>query len=418
MKKILAIFLAMTLLLSAQVFADENTATTTPPTTPATVVQPTPEAQPASAETITVLATAAVQPGITPDSLLYGLDKLIERIQLSLITDSVAKAEELAKISQERLAESRAMLEKSDIELSQKALDEYKANLEQAVELVEAALESGKQVADVMNEINHANLKDAAVVEKILASVPEEFRVEVKVEIEKLAAAADAVNDTAQVVENKAEEDGLKQDITLKLLEEKIKDAALLAKIKAEGLNTRQIIAVLSLSEQTEKPLAEVLDLFLENEKGLGATAHALGLPTKDALKGINSSFKDAKSTIKQAFKEAIKIVEDDEKEEVEALVASSLAGQTAAAEVQAVNKKLVQVVKEAKLQVKAITAEAENKKAEKDDKKAVKELEKLEKKVEKAIEKLEKKTITNKGKAPASEKNDHNKVEKSNKKN
>ena len=378
MKKILAIVVTMSMMLSVPAFADTNT------TTQASVIEAT---------TNVTSTTATTNPGIKPDSALYGLDRLMERIQISLITDSVQKASLLASIAQERLAESAAMADKANVELAQKALGEYKVNLELAIKLIETAMEDGKEVADIMEGIKIENLKDAAVVAKILTTVPEEFRADVMLEIEQITKATEATNETAQVIENKEEQNSIKKDVTNRIIEENIKDAALIAKIKVAGLNTRQIVALISLSEQANKPLTEVIDLFLQNEKGIGATANKLGLNTKDALKGINASFKDIKETIKTAFKEAMKVVDEKDKAEVIALIDSNLNGQTVAPsataeEVKIVTEKLEKVVKEAKAQIKTIVAE---KQGEKVLYKAEKSAEKLEKSVEKAIEKLEK---------------------------
>jgi hypothetical protein len=378
MKKILAIVLALSMMLSIPAFADTTTTTQTS----------------ATEATTTLTTTTLVQnAGITPDSALYALDKLIEKIQIAIITDAVKEADLIANIAQERLAESEAMADKANVELAQKALEEYQIDLEKAVAMIETAMEDGKEVSGVMKSINDANLEDAVVVAKILTSIPEEFRAEVKAGIEVLVKATEAANETAQVIENKEEENGIKQDITNKIIEEKVKDAALIAKINEAGLSTRQVIALISLSEQSKKPLAEVIDLFLQNEKGIGATAHELGLTTKDALKGINTSFKSTKETIKDAFKEAIKVVETEDQTEVLSLINKSLDGQTeeiakTTKEAKAVTEKLEKVVKEAKEQVKAIVAE---KHEDKVIDKAQKEIEKVEKAAKKAIEKVEK---------------------------
>lgn len=402
MKKILAIVISLSMVFTVPVFADTDApASTTVEET--TTAEPSPEAANASdtttataeASTTTTTTNTTEEPGITPDSILYSLDKLMEKIQLALITDAVEEAEALAKIAQERLAESNAMVDKEDIELSQKALEEYKANLAEAVELIETAMEDGKQVASVMDKINDANLEDAEAIEKILASIPEEFRAEVKASIEDLAAATEAAAETAQVIEGTEEEqNSVKQEITNKIIEEKIQDAALIAKINEAGLNTRQVIAIMSLAEQAEKPLAEVIDLFLENEKGIGSTAKELGLTTKDALKGINGSFKETKATIKTAFKEAIKLVDEEDQEEAEEIVDSTLAGQTEATKVEtsteaakATSAKLEKIVKDAKAQIEAIAGNEDEKAADKVEK----EIDKLEKAAEKAVEKIEK---------------------------
>ena len=378
MKKILAIVVTMSMMLSVPAFADTNT------TTQASVIEAT---------TNVTSTTATADSGVKPDSALYGLDRLMEKIQISLITDSVQKAKLLASIAQERLAESAAMADKANVELAQKALGEYKVNLELAIKLIETAMEDGKEVADIMEGIKIENLKDAAVVAKILTTVPEEFRADVMLKIEQITKETEATNETAQVIENKEEQNSIKKEVTNRIIEENIKDAALIAKIKVAGLNTRQIVALISLSEQANKPLTEVIDLFLQNEKGIGATANKLGLNTKDALKGINASFKDIKETIKTAFKEAMKVVDEKDKAEVIALIDSNLNGQTVAPsataeEVKIATEKLEKVVKEAKAQIKTIVAE---KQGEKVLYKAEKSAEKLEKSVEKAIEKLEK---------------------------
>lgn len=383
MKKILAIVISLSMVFTVPVFADTDapTAATVEATTTA---EPTPAT--AEASTTTTTTNTTEEPGITPDSILYSLDKLMEKIQLSLITDAVEEAEALAKIAQERLAESNAMVDKEAIELSKKALEEYKANLKVAVELIEQAMEDGKQVASVMDKINDANLKDAAAIEKILASIPEEFRVEVKASIQALAEATEAAAETAEVVEGtKEEQNSVKQEITNKIIEEKIQDAALIAKINEAGLNTRQVIAIISLAEQADKPLIEVIDLFLENEKGIGSTAKELGLTTKDALKGINGSFRETKATIKTAFKEAIKLVDEDEQEEAKVIVDSTLAGQTE--ETKEASAKIEKIVKDAKAQIEIIAGNKDKKAI----KKIEKEIEKLENAAEKAVEKIEK---------------------------
>ena len=85
-------------------------------------------------------------------------------------------------------------------------------------------------------------------------------------------------------------------------------------------LNVRQILAVYSMTKQLEKAyeqtvitadgqtvktFEEVLDIFLQNGKGIGATAKSLGLTPKEALKGIKETFKDAKKQIKDDFSKA-----------------------------------------------------------------------------------------------------------------
>ena len=139
MKKILAIVITLSMVLSVPVFADTNPPAQTTTVEETNTTQPTPEATTTetttaiettvtteAAQTAQTEVTTTAEAGITPDSILYSLDKLMEKIQLALITDAVDEAEALAKIAQERLAESNAMVDKADVELTQKALEEFR----------------------------------------------------------------------------------------------------------------------------------------------------------------------------------------------------------------------------------------------------------------------------------------------------
>ena len=112
----------------------------------------------------------------------------------------------------------------------------------------------------------------------------------------------------------------LKKVITAEIFEKEIAEEA--AKLYALGqLNVRQILSIYSLAEQTEKSFAEVLEVFLQNGKGIGATAKALGLAPKNALKGIKGVYKDIKNQIKDGFKAAKKgLIELGGKETAEEL--------------------------------------------------------------------------------------------------
>ncbi|HHU79531.1 MAG: DUF5667 domain-containing protein [Caldicoprobacterales bacterium] len=106
--------------------------------------------------------------------------------------------------------------------------------------------------------------------------------------------------------ESDAEEDKqlllpLKKLVTVGVLTDKLGEDA--AKLYALGeLNLRQLLVVSSLAEQTDKSFEEVLDIFLENGRGIGVTAKALQLEPRAALKGIKEVFKGIKRDIKAAF--------------------------------------------------------------------------------------------------------------------
>jgi len=64
-------------------------------------------------------------PGITPDSFLWGLDKASERIDLLLTFDKSEKAKKGLAHAHERLSEVKAMIEENKLEAAEKAKESH-----------------------------------------------------------------------------------------------------------------------------------------------------------------------------------------------------------------------------------------------------------------------------------------------------
>jgi hypothetical protein len=241
------------------------------------------------------------EPGIKPDSPLYIFDKLVEKIQIAIITDAVKEAEALAAIAQERLAEGKAMAEESNLEKATEAINEYKELMDKAINIIDAAAKDGKAVAKTIDMIAKYNIDDDEILDKLIDKVPEEYKEELKKAVEALPE-KDAVN----ADDNKEKQEQAKKvSVASALLTGKVQDKALLEKIQNAGLNNRQISALVSMSEQSDKDLSEVVDLFLTNSKGIGKTIMELELAPKNAMKGINKTFKEVKKEIKSGLAES-----------------------------------------------------------------------------------------------------------------
>ncbi|HYE12690.1 MAG TPA: DUF5667 domain-containing protein, partial [Patescibacteria group bacterium] len=262
-RKILILIMAVILAVSIPVFAEESATTT--------------------------------DPGIKPDSPLYILDKLAEKIQIAIITDAVKEAEALAGMAQERLAESKAMVEINNIEKATAAINEYTELMDKAIDVIDAAAKDGKAVNKTIDMIAKYDMEDEAILEKLMDKVPAEYREDLKKAIEALPEKEAVKPEDDKEKEEQAE----KVSAANAILTGKIQDKALLEKIEAAGLNNRQIAALVSLSEQSEKDLNDVVDLFLLNSKGIGKTIMELNLAPKDAMKDINKTFKELKKEIK-----------------------------------------------------------------------------------------------------------------------
>lgn len=295
-------------------------------------------------------------PGIKPDSPLYILDKLVEKIQIAIITDAVKEAEALAGIAQERLAESKAMVEENNVEKATTAISEYKELMEKAIDLIDAAAKDGKAVTKTIDKIVKYDIEDEELLEKLMDKVPEEYKEELKKAIEALPEQEAVKPEDSEEKENQAE----KVSAANAILAGKIQDKALLEKIQNAGLNNRQIAALVSMSEQSDKDLGEVVDLFLTNSKGIGKTIIELNLAPKDAMKDINKTFKEVKKEIKVDLVKSEELDKDEEENKDD--------------------------------EDKNIDSDKVNKDAEKLEKKAEKATEKLDKTIEKAEQKYEKK--------------------------
>ncbi|OIO42249.1 hypothetical protein COU62_04055 [Candidatus Pacearchaeota archaeon CG10_big_fil_rev_8_21_14_0_10_35_219] len=66
-----------------------------------------------------------IDPGVTPDSFLWGLDKAFDQITLLLTTGDVDKAKKGLEIAEERLAEIREMIKENKLEEVEKAQEAH-----------------------------------------------------------------------------------------------------------------------------------------------------------------------------------------------------------------------------------------------------------------------------------------------------
>jgi hypothetical protein len=89
-----------------------------------------------AAQTADTTVSYKEEAGITPDSLLYTIDKAVDQLRILLAGSDEKKAEVIADIAQERLGESEVMTEAGKIELAKKAIEEYNAKITEAAQLL------------------------------------------------------------------------------------------------------------------------------------------------------------------------------------------------------------------------------------------------------------------------------------------
>lgn len=111
-------------------------------------------------------------PGITPDSPLYGLDKAMESIQSVFISGNEEKARNGLKIAEERLAEAKAMADKGNYELSEEMSNEYENQIDKSIELGNSTSDS-EQKENIQGIVANATTRHQLVLERVVDQVPE-----------------------------------------------------------------------------------------------------------------------------------------------------------------------------------------------------------------------------------------------------
>jgi len=154
-------------------------------------------------------------PGITPDSPLYGLDRAIERIQLALTLDKSAKATIGLEHAKERLAEVKAMVEQNKLkeaETAQEGHDSELAEVEAEIEDIsqENATSEMKDVVALKEQVNeHRMLVER--VDNALIKTKGNLTVEQQTMLDDLLSSIENTSLKLKVeVQNKAESTQLK----------------------------------------------------------------------------------------------------------------------------------------------------------------------------------------------------------------
>ncbi|MDP3699212.1 MAG: DUF5667 domain-containing protein [Nanoarchaeota archaeon] len=224
-------------------------------------------------------------PGVTPDSLLWGVDIALEQISLLLAANPEAKARKGLEIAQERLLEIKAMAEEKNLPALEKAhgahskiLLTVKKNVQLLDEedpelLLEKELELEKELLEHEEEIEEVEMKL-----KVKIKIEGQLTAEQQAQLDEFLASLGGSAENVKIeIKNKKDETKLKiktktgksdeeieQDIQLLeikkgLLEEKVK-------IRAEVVDGKTIVKVEQKFETKttgeEALLSEILEKF------------------------------------------------------------------------------------------------------------------------------------------------------------
>lgn len=120
------------------------------------------------------------KPGILPDSPFYFLKSWSEAIGTFFTFGDVAKAGRYLSLSEKRLAEAKALVEKGKPEVAERAIGRYQEQLNQALTKAEEAKTKGLDTDEVLVRVSEATLKHEAVLADVLENVPEQAQEAIK----------------------------------------------------------------------------------------------------------------------------------------------------------------------------------------------------------------------------------------------
>ena len=168
------------------------------------------ETESVSEETVAIEGEVEiVESGVEPDSVLHGLDRAAERINLALTFNKVRKAEKALRIAEERLAEAEAMARKGKLDHAERAEKYHDALVEEAADSAEeiesngdneTAKEALKEILKLRNKIESHSEKVSLVKHRILERQAERMTPE---QLAKLRAIFERIENKSLETENK-----------------------------------------------------------------------------------------------------------------------------------------------------------------------------------------------------------------------
>jgi hypothetical protein len=165
----------------------------------------------------------ADQAGITPDSILYPVDKAVDSLKVTFSFSDTAKADTLSQIAQERLGESEVMAGENKQDLATTALNDYQNTMDAAQTKIEDAINTAETAADT-TATDTTDTKTTDAQDKLTKLEDEESKIadKEKTSLEVLAKLQDKVGDNAKdVIAKVIEMQTAKRDAMLAVKQER-----------------------------------------------------------------------------------------------------------------------------------------------------------------------------------------------------
>ncbi len=161
-------------------------------------------------------------PGTTPDSILYGLDRAMESVSLAMARSPEAKAEKRLEIAEERLSESRDLAQRNRSDLANETAREYNDNVDEARRFGDQIAEAAQR-QDIESVISQATSVHMTVLENEDVD-PAEPGYQAKVKAEKTT--VETENDAVEKTRKQAKIAGHRVNESQRLVEKNRTDLA------------------------------------------------------------------------------------------------------------------------------------------------------------------------------------------------
>lgn len=156
--------------------------------------------------------------GVTPDSILHGLDKALERIDLALTFGQANKAEKRLQIANERLAELKEMIDKGKPEFTEELTDDYEEEIRELSEIASTAQLLKDDKTNLETLIALATSQHLDILAEIYDKVPEQAQTSIESAMEVSVQGRDSV---VEALKKKGELGYITEDIP-EAIEDKI----------------------------------------------------------------------------------------------------------------------------------------------------------------------------------------------------
>ena len=264
--------------------------------------------------------TTTIDPGVTPDSFLWGLDKAFDQVTLLLVAGDVDKAKKGLEIAEERLAEIREMIKENKLGEAKKAQEAHGKTL----------LKVKEKVKEVEDDDSLRKIEKVIEIEKELEKHDDDVEQtfgELKVKIEIKGEITQEQKDLINSILNSLKGQTGEVEIEIENKKNKIKIEIEQETDKSEGEIEIEIESIEKEKgvKKQKKALEAIEDADEELNKFLEEAGEEKITISQDVLDQFNSLLDQAKSKFDQGnyvearrlAKQAEKLL-DDEKEEEE----------------------------------------------------------------------------------------------------